>query len=104
MAQRGTYTRSNGDRYEGEFENDAMHGEGVYSWPNGDTYTGQFKNGKMNGNGTYRHVDGSIYVGEFSDDQKHGYGKLTTDAGEVAQQWQRGVKVLSGDSPARQER
>jgi hypothetical protein len=36
---------SDGDRYEGEFLDDMMHGKGIYYWTNGDRYMGDFKRG-----------------------------------------------------------
>jgi hypothetical protein len=37
---------ANGDRYEGEFLADKVHGHGTYVWANGDRYEGQFVNNK----------------------------------------------------------
>lgn len=42
---------TNGDSYEGNWENDIMQGKGVYISSNGDKYTGNFKDGLKNGFG-----------------------------------------------------
>ena len=38
-------------RYEGEFVEGKMHGEGTFTWPDGTSYVGQFSNGQMTGEG-----------------------------------------------------
>ena len=45
---------ANGDRYEGDFVEDHMKGEGIcYLAETGDRYEGQWYNDKKNGYGTY---------------------------------------------------
>ena len=44
-AGQGVYTWANGERYEGEFQNNLPSGYGTYYWPSGRTYTGYFENG-----------------------------------------------------------
>lgn len=49
---KGVLKRSNGDYYEGEFENAVFNGEGVYLWANSKLkYKGQFNNGFLHGFG-----------------------------------------------------
>lgn len=49
---RGVFKYSNGDRYEGEFENNDMSGYGVYVWgQEGSVYRGQWVTSMMNGCG-----------------------------------------------------
>ncbi len=67
---------TNGDKYEGEFQNDLLHGFGEYSYKSGHFFTGYFKKGRKNGNGTYININGSQYIGEFKYDLMHGKGKL----------------------------
>ena len=50
----GILTWSDGRRYEGEFLEDEMSGEGKYTWPDGREYRGEFKSNKMNGQGIRR--------------------------------------------------
>ena len=38
-------------RYEGQFVEGKMHGEGTFTWPDGTSYQGQFNNGQMTGEG-----------------------------------------------------
>lgn len=83
----------NGDVYEGEWTDGAMHGQGTYTYADGDVYTGDWRNDKrhgkgkvsyvansgivmesydgdwvdnsMSGKGTYQYADGSIYEGMY---------------------------------------
>ena len=62
---RGLLKRSNGDFYDGEFENAVFNGEGVYQWSNSKLkYKGQFRNGFLHGYGVLHNYNG-IYEGEF---------------------------------------
>lgn len=62
---RGLLKRSNGDSYEGEFENAVFNGEGIYQWANNKLkYKGQFRNGYLHGFGVLHNYNG-IYEGEF---------------------------------------
>jgi hypothetical protein len=45
-----------------------MDGTGTFTWSNGDKYEGDWKNGKKNGQGTIFYQDGSKLEGEFRDD------------------------------------
>ena len=42
----GTYTRTDGDIYKGEFFNDKMHGRGTYTFKNGIKYTSSWNDDK----------------------------------------------------------
>ncbi|KAI7841170.1 hypothetical protein COHA_005136 [Chlorella ohadii] len=49
---RGVFKYSNGDRYEGEFQDNQMSGYGVYVWgQEGSVYRGQWSDSKMDGCG-----------------------------------------------------
>lgn len=66
-----------GHRYEGEFQNDQINGEGTFRWSNGDKYIGQMKNGKMHGKGKYYYKEsGQVYDGYYSNGKKQGNGKI----------------------------
>jgi len=67
-------TFNNGDRYEGQFHNNMMHGMGYYVSANGDAYTGQFRFNKAHGNGKMVFANGDVYTGEFVEDTMCGRG------------------------------
>jgi len=67
MHGQGTYTYSNGDKYEGEWQDDKIHGQGIYAWANYEKYVGDFKDGKQHGQGTKTCANGDKYVGEWKD-------------------------------------
>ena len=68
----------NGDKYEGEWNNDLMDGKGIYYFNNepwkGDKYEGDFKNGKKEGKGVYYYKSGDRYEGDWKDNKKDGNG------------------------------
>lgn len=78
----GTYTDSNGDKYEGMWKNGDLNGLGTYTWSTGDQYIGNHLNGKGNGQGTYIWVIGDKYVGDIKDDLLDGQGTYTWPTGE----------------------
>ena len=59
-----------GDRYEGNWVNDEMSGQGVYTWANGARYEGEWANGRRTGYGTLYAKDGSILKqGQWKDNK-----------------------------------
>ena len=44
-----------------------MNKAGVYSWPNGERYQGEFSNNQIEGEGAYRDAEGSVHTGDFED-------------------------------------
>jgi hypothetical protein len=64
------------DRYEGNFVQGEVQGEGLYRWKNGDLYTGNWQKGKKSGAGRYRWASGDYWEGEFADDKKTDAGRL----------------------------
>jgi len=83
----GTYTFPSGsfagDKYEGEFKNSEIHGNGTYTDANGNKYVGKWKNGKRHGKGTSTFDNGDRYVGEFKDGKFNGEGTFTWANGTV---------------------
>jgi len=70
-----------GNKYEGNFVNDKIEGEGTYRWSFGDYYTGEFKNGVLNGYGIYKWLNGDIYEGFYQNGLRWGQGSLTNANG-----------------------
>lgn len=83
MHGKGELTFHNGREYVGEFKNDKYDGFGKLIWQDGSYYLGWFKNGNFNGKGTYLFSNGSIYEGQWLDDKRHGYGKMQFVDGDV---------------------
>ena len=61
----GTFHFDNGERYEGNWNDDKMDGRGVYTWPNGCKFDGGFKAGQMDGDGFFVWPDGRKYGGNY---------------------------------------
>lgn len=60
--------------YDGEWEYNAVAGQGKLQWQTGACYTGSFLQGRYSGQGTYVDDDGRKYVGRWTHGQKDGYG------------------------------
>lgn len=73
----------NGSRYEGEFRENARHGNGKYTLPNGSVYDGEWREDVMSGRGTFKWPDGSIYVGSWKDGKRNGSGILQASDGFI---------------------
>lgn len=74
----GYYEWAYGDSYRGEFKNGILHGFGIYKWQNGDSYEGYFHEGMRWGHGTLINENGNKYVGEFKDNVPHGLGYFSS--------------------------
>jgi hypothetical protein len=48
------------------------HGEGKYTYSNGETYNGTFENDNRHGYGELHYSDGRFYKGNFVNDKQHG--------------------------------
>ena len=91
----GREINSNGEIYEGKFENDILNGKGIYKYggnmyigdfqnykkhgkgelfTNSYHYIGDFVNDNMNGNGIIENYDEGVYEGKFNNDKINGYG------------------------------
>lgn len=71
---KGELTTSSGDKYIGDFQNGEKHGEGVLIKNNGNKYEGSFKNSKAHGLGKSINISGDKYEGAFIDGKRHGQG------------------------------
>lgn len=62
--------------YEGNWQDNQLHGKGVLKLLGKWTYDGQFVRNKKHGSGRLSYVSGAYYEGEFQCDQKHGQGAM----------------------------
>lgn len=101
----GIHVYANGDRYEGEYLDDKMHGygelayrsgdlykgtyhhghrlKGHYTWSSGCSYDGEWKDGLQHGNAVYIYSNGDEYKGEYRLGKFHGKGILKYKSGIV---------------------
>ena len=68
---------SNGDKYNGEWKDNKVHGHGAWNYGYRNKYIGQFKDNKRNGQGTYTYSNGDKYEGKWKDNKAHGQGTYT---------------------------
>ena len=71
----GRESRSNGDVYEGRYENGVLNGKGIFLNDKKDKYIGDFFNTKKWGKGELI-TDKIHYEGDFYNDKMHGNGKI----------------------------
>jgi len=98
---KGVLMYANGNRYEGEWENDVINGHGTLFYADGDKYEGQWSQGKMHGTGTYTYADGDQYTGEWCDDQRHGESCPNTQLASATRDVCVRRAVLTADHPCR---
>ena len=72
----------NGDLYEGDLVDGVRTGTGVYVWADGKRYEGEFLNNKLHGEGVFTE-EGRTYVGGFVNDRREGQGRLEWENGNV---------------------
>lgn len=75
VVRHGVGTFVNGpESYEGQWENDQMHGRGVYHFATGARYEGEFQSNLFHGVGVYQWADGASYDGAWHASRMHGQG------------------------------
>ena len=79
----GRISFENGDKYEGTWENDAMHGQGLYIWRKNGWYKGEFTHGEQTGRGIRRFPNGGNYEGDFVKGKRHGAGRMEFKNGDL---------------------
>lgn len=65
---------SNGEYYEGNFDDGFFMGYGEYHFLNGDIYKGNWNHGIREGFGTMYYANKDVYKGEWKNNIHHGYG------------------------------
>ncbi|CAG9333888.1 unnamed protein product [Blepharisma stoltei] len=78
----GKITFFNGDKYDGYWKDDNMHGIGIYFWKEGGRYEGEFHDGKMQGHGKRIYPSGNIYEGDLVNNKKEGKGSMKFKNGD----------------------
>ena len=98
---RGTFVDRSGLRYDGDWTNGLMEGEGHLLLPNGDVYSGRFKAGRLHGQGIYIDSTGRTYDGGFSAGLRDGPAQVAEPNGLVyASVWTGGVENETRRGPA----
>ena len=95
---KGREIYAEGDYYEGDFHNDLRDGQGTHHWRHGewsgDKYEGAWRENKMHGFGVYHHSDGSKWEGRWLDGHMHGRGQFTDKKGKVTvENYNKGVLI-----------
>jgi len=68
------------------------------TWPSGRRYEGEWKDDKLNGQGVYTYTDGTRYEGEFKDSKYNGQGVMTyPDLLRIAMRWTKGNRHDADD-------
>ena len=66
---KGKYIWSNGDVYDGEWDNEEINGVGVFTSSKGTHYQGEWKSNLKHGKGNFKNSEGT-YVGDFIEGKK----------------------------------
>ena len=82
MNGQGTATFESGNRYEGEWKDGQRSGHGIFTWANGNRFEGQWEDGKRSGWGVHT-FDGKRYEGEYQNGNPQGTGTYTAADGRV---------------------
>jgi hypothetical protein len=93
----GTYYYNNGDVYEGNWVNNVKSGYGILHFASGASYMGNFSNGKFNDKeGMMEFASGYVYEGEFYDGERTGYGTQTYSDGYYEGTFYQGLRDGNG--------
>jgi hypothetical protein len=88
----------NGYKYNGEWKEDLLHGQGKFIWKDGDVYEGEWKDGKIHGQGKKTYNNKDVYEGAWKDGKRHGLGEFIYRNGKTHYegQWKNGMKHGQG--------
>jgi len=70
------------EEYEGDWNEDKMHGFGTYKFTSGAIYTGMWEKGLMSGQGFMQFADGTKYEGHWGNNMMNGEGNYTDPDGK----------------------
>jgi hypothetical protein len=88
ISGQGTYTYSDGDKYEGQWLEGQKSGQGTETYSDGGKYEGQWLEGQKSGQGTETYPDGAKYEGQWLGGQESGQGTATyPDGSKYEGQW-----------------
>jgi hypothetical protein len=94
---KGLMVYENGNKYEGTFLDDLMHGYGRIDGASGNYYIGEWINNFVDGQGKYVYANGDVYVGSFKAGARCGYGEETrTDGLQYKGDWSESKKCGKG--------
>lgn len=82
---------SNGDKYDGNLDNNQKCAIGKYTWKDGSSYSGEWNEDKMNGKGIYEFNNGDSLEGSFKDNKPEGTLKYTTQEKYYSTEWVNGA-------------
>ena len=57
-------------------------------------YEGEFQDGEISGQGERTHADGTVYRGQFMQGERHGYGEVVYGGGKTGE-WYKGEWCLN---------
>jgi hypothetical protein len=77
---------SSGNKFNGEFKNGNIHGQGTFTFVNGSKYIGFFKDNKFHGQGTYIFANGRKNVGEWQNGTLNGFATQYNAEGIIRQE------------------
>ena len=84
---------SDGRKYEGDWKNNKMHGNGMYTWADGRKYMGEYVDDRKHGYGEFIWPDGRSYKGDWVKGKQHGKGMYVTSQGiEKYGEWRDGKR------------
>ena len=83
---------TDGRKYDGDFMNGKMCGNGKMTFPNGLpfkvlSFDGEWENNKPHGKGKEIRANGDVYEGDFIQGKRHGKGKYTTPGYSYEGEW-----------------
>ena len=83
LSKKNSFNYDNGERYQGDFNNNKREGKGIYYYNNGNKYIGDWKNGLKEGKGILYYNNGNKYIGDFKNNLREGKGKIYFNDGQI---------------------